>query len=905
VAEGTYTPGPAGDRNVTFQLKSGVAIYGGFAGDEDALADRDWAAHPTLLSGDLSANDDLFEPTSYAENSLHVLSGDGVDAAALLDGFTITGGNADVDNFSSGWGGGMYLKNSQLTLRNIIFEGNTALGGGGMFIDGGGPRLNNVVFRYNTGSKNGGGLHTYNLSNPELTGVTFIGNQAVTWGGGLYNVQSNITLTEVVFAANGAESGAGLFSNGGQPELVNVEFVDNHADINGGGLHTYNSSNPTLTNVAMVGNSADTSGGGIYHLSGTLTLTNVSMVGNKALNSSGGGIYHNSGTLTLTNAIVWGNTPDGIAGPASPAVTNSDIEGCAYTGNGNICLDPLFVDAASGNLRLQPASPAIEAGDNAAPDLAGITTDLDGSSRFVDYDSSGTAQVDMGAYEAQLGGEIIYVDEAAPGPLHDGASWETAFPGLQAGLAAAQAGAAIWVAQGSYTPGAAGSRLATFRLKNGVQIYGGFAGAETVLSGRDWAAHPTILSGDLDRNGLLDGGNAYHVVAPSGVDASAILDGFTITGGNANVGTSSLGWGGGMYNFESNPSLTNVTFSGNTAKDGGGMFNYTSSPSLTDVTFSDNTASYGGGMYNNISSSPSLKNVAFSGNTASYGGGGMFNYTSSPSLTDVTFSGNTTTSGPGGGMYNRTNSNPTLTHVTFSGNTAYRGGGMYNTDNSSPSLTNVTFSDNTASYGGGMSNYTSSPSLTDVTFSDNTASYGGGMYNTYNSNLSLTNVAFSGNTASYGGGGMYNNNSSPSLTNVTFSGNTTTSGFGGGIYHRDGLLTLTNGIVWGNTPDGIYGTAPTAVSYSDIQGCAYTGNGNICQDPLFVDAATGNLRLGDSSPAIEAGDNDAPGLVGITTDLDGSPRIVDGDLDGLAVVDMGVYEFNLPYIHIYLPLIAK
>ena len=218
----------------------------------------------------------------------------------------------------------------------------------------------------------------------------------------MYNYGSNPTLTNVTFSTNFADAGAGLFSNGGQPELVNVEFANNQAHINGGGLHTYNSANPRLINVAMVGNSAETSGGGIYHLSGTLTLTNVAMVGNKAVNSSGGGIYHNSGTLTLTNAIVWGNTTDGIAGPASPAVTNSDIQGCAYTGNGNICLDPLFVDAGTGNLRLLSTSPAIEAGDNAAPDL-------NGSPRFVDGDLDGLAVVDMGAYEFDLPHIYIYL----------------------------------------------------------------------------------------------------------------------------------------------------------------------------------------------------------------------------------------------------------------------------------------------------------------------------------------------------------------------------------------------------------------------------------------------------------------------------------------------------------------
>jgi len=147
-----------------------------------------------------------------------------------------------------------------------------------------------------------------------------------------------------------------------------------------------------------------------------------------------------------------------------------------------------------------------------------------------------------------------------------------------------------------------------------------------------------------------------------------------------------------MYNYSySSPTLTNVTFSGNSASDGygGGMVNYSSSnPTLTNVTFSGNSAPYGGGMFNS-SSSPRLTNVTFSGNSASGGyGGGIYNWSSSPTLTNVTFSGNSASSN-GGAMYNNF-SDPTLTNVTFSGNSASsNGGGIYNYSSSDPTLVNV------------------------------------------------------------------------------------------------------------------------------------------------------------------------------------------------------------------------
>ena len=207
---------------------------------------------------------------------------------------------------------------------------------------------------------------------------------------------------------------------------------------------------------------------------------------------------------------------------------------------------------------------------------------------------------------------ILYVKQGADSI--DCTSWATACE-LQTALSNAVAGDQIWVAAGTYKPTAGTDRTATFQLKSGVAIYGGFAGTETSLAERDWETNITTLSGDI-RVGGNAGDNSYHVVTGSGVDETAVLDGFTIRGGNADGSyEENYDRGGGMYNeYNSSPSLSNVTLSGNSATyNGGGMSNYQSSPSLSNVTFSGNSAYYGGGMYN-YQSSPTVTNSILWGN---------------------------------------------------------------------------------------------------------------------------------------------------------------------------------------------------------------------------------------------------------------------------------------------------
>ncbi len=242
--------------------------------------------------------------------------------------------------------------------------------------------------------------------------------------------------------------------------------------------------------------------------------------------------------------------------------------------------------------------------------------------------------------------DIIYVKQGGTG---SGTSWADGYGDLQDGLDDATGGDEIWVSAGTYYPTydyglGIGSRGKHFRMKNGVAIYGGFPDTgDSDIDDRDPNRYETILSGDIGT--VSDNSdNCYHVFYhPSGtnLDTTAILDGFTITSGNAGDSSEPHNDGGGMYNDFSSPTVTNCTFTVNLAGwSGAGMYNdNSSSPIVTGCTFSGNSAvEYGGGIAI-FSGTPTITNCTFSGNSASKGGG-MSNYKSSLTVTNCTFSGN-------------------------------------------------------------------------------------------------------------------------------------------------------------------------------------------------------------------------------------------------------------------------
>jgi predicted outer membrane repeat protein len=433
---------------------------------------------------------------------------------------------------------------------------------------------------------------------------------------------------------------------------------------------------------------------------------------------------------------------------------------------------------------------------------------------------------------------------------------------LQYILSADISGVEIWAKAGTYKPTAGGDRSLSFPLSSGIAAYGGFAGTETARNQRNPATNVTILSGDIGGAGNND--NSYHVVvAASDVNGTAILDGFTITAGNANgsydysgggmdnygsptlmnliFSSNTATYGGGMEN-NGNPTLSNVTFGNNHATgDGGGMDQSSGSATLTGVTFNNNSAIYdGGGISSTYSSGLTLTDVVFNNNHASGSGGGIYSrHSSSSTMTNVTFTGNTagadgggidtddnfdltnatftgnTADGDAGGIYGGPNTYAHLTNVSFDGNTSGGyGGGIYN-NGGGFELSNVTFNNNDADEGGGMYSY-GTQSLTVVTFSNNSATYGGGLSS--QNDVNLTDVSFISNTAQEGGGFYYygykGTYGHTDLNNVTFSNNSATTD-GGGMYVRLGLssFSLTNTTFRGNSANqggGLYNGSPTS-----------------------------------------------------------------------------------------------
>jgi predicted outer membrane repeat protein len=840
VARGVYIPGVY--VTDTFTLTAGVQLYGGFdpAAGADQFNERDWGAYPTVLSGDIGGDDTntdgvvLTTTHIVGDNSYHVVTADGasvpITGSTLLDGFTITAGQAN-GTVPDNRGGGFYCNGSgsgaecSPSLRHVTFSGNSAEWRGGAMSNHG----------------------SYGDSSPSLRDVTFSGNSA-GWGGAMSNDgedgTSSPTLTNVTFSGNSAYNGGGAMSNDGEngtssPTLTNVTFSGNSTGWGGGAMYNYaydGTSSPSLANVTFSGNSAELFGGAMFNdgsISGTSSpsLSNVILWGNTA-GEAGSQMFNDYASVTVTTSLVQGGlTGGGVYNDNSTVID----------GGGNLDADPEFVrhpdpgpdgdwdgvDDDYGDLRLESDSPAIDTGTNSAISLP---TDLDGHPRVVDGDGDGTAIVDMGAYEYNCpAGSILYVDYTASGA---GGSWPEAKADLALGLkllSYCPQVSQVWVATGVYTPGTA--RSDSFQLVEGVAVYGGFdpaAGADQ-FGERDWQAYPTVLSGDIGGDDThtdgvvltsnhIVGGNSYHVVTADGtsvpITGSTLLDGFTITAGQAN-GTVPDNRGGGFYCNGS-----------------------------------------GGG----VECSPSLRNVTFSGNSAELIGGALYNL------------GN-----------NNGTSSPSLANVTFSGNSAgYYGGAMYNhgiEGNSSPSLVNVTFSGNSAGWYGG-------------------AIYNGGYWNG-NSSPSLANVTFSGNSAGRDGGAMYNigccpGTSSPSLNNIILWGNTADIN-GSQLYNGGAYVTVTTSLVQGGlTGGGVYN------SYSST---VIDGGGNLDDDPDFVrhpdpgadgdwdgvDDDYGDLHLGAGSPAVDSGTNSA---ISLPTDLDGDPRIVDGDLDGTATVDMGAYELQ-------------
>jgi predicted outer membrane repeat protein len=402
VAGGTYKPTTGTDRSISFNLKDGVALYGGFAATESSRDQRDWTTNVTTLSGDIGI------PGTETDNSIHVVHAADL-SSATLDGFTIAAGYAEGQTPQ---GGGMLSTDCALTLVNLVFNANRAyveshdwnqptVYGGGAYISGGEANLSSITFSSNSavsvyGQACGGGL-AISAESATLTHVDFSGNSTNYCGGGMYCTGPDLTLREVVFWGNEAGDGGGLYSRVDSPKLTNVTFTENAATWSGGAVFNQSRSEAILTNAVFLGNTAKLDGGALRNDSTSVTLTNATFAGNSSP-SAGGAIYSyalpgEECLVTLVNCIVWDNGDVPITGGTN-TISYSIVQG-GFAGDGNLDVDPQFVDAAHGDLHVNRGSPAIDAGTS----IGAPTADLDRRQRPLDGDGDGVAGFDLGAYE--------------------------------------------------------------------------------------------------------------------------------------------------------------------------------------------------------------------------------------------------------------------------------------------------------------------------------------------------------------------------------------------------------------------------------------------------------------------------------------------------------------------------
>jgi hypothetical protein len=342
-AEGDYpAPGKTG-----LVLRPGVSVYGGFAGNESAREQRDWNAHPTVIVG-----------------SQYMTSVVGADDT-VLDGFAVARGYS-----------GMYIGNCSPRVANCLFTENSS----GIYNEGGSPTIVNCTFKQNTAGVFGGAMHNLGGS-PTLTNCLFADNTGV----GLYNEGGSATVTGCRFEKNSGGGMKNLFYSdaGSVVTVADCMFSENawEGGISGTASFSVAESGRLEVVNSLFTRNKSMRGGGASMYGVPSTFTNCTFTQNTATGydttaGRGGGYYQENGASLMTNCILWGNTAAEAPELFVAAGTLTANYSCVppdFGGEGNFYLDPLFVNAASGNVRLQAGSPCIDTGTAAGAPSTDIT----------------------------------------------------------------------------------------------------------------------------------------------------------------------------------------------------------------------------------------------------------------------------------------------------------------------------------------------------------------------------------------------------------------------------------------------------------------------------------------------------------------------------------------------------
>lgn len=384
VAAGTYKPTQTISRTISFVMKNGVDVFGGFDGTETNISARNIAVNPTYLSGDIGAQGD------NTDNTYKVVKIQNFTGPFTLDGFRIVSGR---DGTSSGKGAGIYVSNNpgiMITIKNTILYNNYAYdSGGGMLIDNSNTTFNNCEFLYNSSYNYGGGaIYSANVSN------------------------SNIYLYDCKFIGNNSRQGV-VINFGGNELIMERNFISSNTNTDSGDIiHIdHGVTRFEMNNSLVTGNQLADAGSSVISSytddANSSSLTNVTICHNK--NSSSlvpysEAIHQSNSAMVISNCIVYGNTNSDLNAQidAGNTVRNSIIENGYSTGVNINTANPLFVnpgtlssapfDASAYDYTLQNGSPAINYGNNTYAQI--FTLDLQNNTR-IQQDI-----VDCGAFES-------------------------------------------------------------------------------------------------------------------------------------------------------------------------------------------------------------------------------------------------------------------------------------------------------------------------------------------------------------------------------------------------------------------------------------------------------------------------------------------------------------------------
>jgi predicted outer membrane repeat protein len=604
VAAGTYKPTSGTDRSISFKLKDGVVIYGGFAGNETLLTQRNWVKNPTILSGDIGAVD------LDTDNSYHVVSCVGsstsvIGNTTILDGFIIEKGYANGNADNASYGAGVFLNYASPVIANSVMRNNFAnSSGGGVFDYNSSAHFANVLFHNNKSNNNGGAVNSN--SNASFTHCTFVNNTAANNGGAVYSYYTNNKIVNSI-----------IWNNSGSTQLSNVNCT--YSCIDGGYTGTGNiSSDPQLMDAAngdfRLNAQSPCIDKGSYSLTPSWLTTDFR--GNARLGGSivdmgayEGGVVTPYAKLPLNNAII------------KPGVSSVSLE---WEWKDSV---PADVSEYSIEVVQIPGSIYYLSALQTKVDFLNATPGAVYKWRVRGIDTSIDKSWSQWSVFTVPNNHPLYVKVDGTG---SGDSWSTAYGNLQSAIDNAVYSDTIWVAAGTYKPTSGTDRSISFKLKDGVVIYGGFAGSETQLTKRDWAKNPTILSGDIGTVDL-DTDNSYHVVSCVGSSTSVIgnttiLDGFIIEKGYANGSSNYASYGAGVFINYASPVIANSVVRNNFASSyGGGVSDYNSSAHFANVLFYNNKSNYNGGAVYSESKA-SFTHCTFANNTASSNGGAVYSY---------------------------------------------------------------------------------------------------------------------------------------------------------------------------------------------------------------------------------------------------------------------------------------